>query len=444
MNMNRSGHSEMKAPDWYSRSTDRAKLSPTNTLETESLQGSLASLNFDSYAALAVGDIDHYSVRSLPVMPSNSSGGSIAGAVDAPWNESPRSLRGGSRSASLRVPSSSGMSALDQLQSSISSLTRPPITIITEEEDPLYIVEDSSTDGEDFNGSLASIHSNGNTRNNAEMDNTAHAGNVSRSSRMVVTTTRVAPPVSPMRSPSRSSSRRGWTLPPSPANSHSASIANRGSFARRGGGPPVVQDGDASLSTLGDGDDHSIQEEDDDSLAIIKLLRNQVETLKSQLINEQEKNQQLKAEALQSKSSDFQLTNCHNSFSSFGHDCTSDADSFGGDDHSSKCGNSPCKTEQVADKFATAQVALTNSVDALRQSWQRRFDATTPVADENDDALMLDELTLCELEGHAKTMQQAYEEQRFDWQAQRDRWQSQVKRQETKIQGLKRQVAKRN
>jgi hypothetical protein len=207
----------------------------------------------------------------------------------------------------------------------------------------------------------------------------------------------------------------------------------------------VVHDGDASLSTLGDGDDHSIQEEDDDSLAIIKLLRNQVETLKSQLISEQEKNQQLKADALQSKSSAFQLTNFHNSsVSSFGHDCTSDADSFGGDDNSSKCGTSTSKTEQQSDKFAKAQLALTQSVNALRGSWQRRFEATTPVVEDNDDALMLDELTMCELEGHAKSMKQVFEEQQFDWQAQRDRWQSKAKRQEAKIQELKRQLANRS
>lgn len=440
MNMNQSGHSEMRAPDWYSRSTDRAKLSP-NTLETESLQNSLTSLNFDSSTVAALEGNDHYSVRSLPVIPSSSA--SIASAVDAPWNESPRSYRGSSSASVLRTPSApSGMSPLDHLQNSISSITRPPINIITEEEDPLYLVEDTSEGtGEDLNGSSASMQMNG---TNGEMDATAHAGNVSRSSRMFVTTSAVPPPVSPMRSPMRQSHSWAAHSPTRSFPSANASIASRGSRGSRGSrsfrhGRPLLSD-EASLSTLGDGDDFQ-EEEDDDNLAIIKLLRNQVETLKSQLFSEQEKNQQLRAEALQSKAqSTFQMSYCSNSYNSFGNDCSSDGDSFGGDDTSSKCSTGKNFASQSADKFSAAQMSLLKSVDALRRSLQQRSQVASPVI-EDDNALMLDELTLCELEGQAKTMQQVYEEQQLDWKAQRERWQEQMKRQDAKMKELKRQLA---
>lgn len=376
MNMNRSGHSEMRDPEWYRLNADRARLSPSNMDAESSLQNSLTSLNLDSFTGTTELQ-DHYSVRSLPVFSSNAS---IAAAADAPWNESPRSLRG-----RPRAPPNPAMSPLDQLQNSISSLTSmnraPPLTSI--------ITEDLELE-EDLNASLESLNILGGP--NTEMDATAHAGNVSRaqSSRPLY-----ANPISPVRSmrshPTQSSSPYRYGGDASYAGS---SITSRASTLHRN--RTYVTTDEPSLSTLGDGDDYG-DEEDDDNLEIIKLLRKQVETLKSQLISEQEKNQELKLQQRQNMRPHSSYISA--SSRSFAYDNSSDNDSFGCDDHHS-VSNSICSRN--SHKLSEAESGIAKSIAALKDSLKRRQENAAESTD--DEEFLMDELVICELENHFKVM----------------------------------------
>jgi hypothetical protein len=349
MNMNRSGHHEVLEPEWYnSRSSDREKLSP-HTLETAeaSLQNSLTSLNLDS---LTMADFEnaHYSVRSLPVVSMNN--GPIATAVDAPWNESPRSLRSNSRTnprskKALQPPP--GVSALDHLQNSISSLTAggflsngnhttPPIrNIITEEVEGTDY--NSDDDGyETLEGSFGSLRVDNDTWNNNtldtnnEMDATAHAGNVSQSHirhSYNASGSAMNYPLSPQRSyrattahnnnptfpSSPQRSIHSYYNPVSPAavvvaprsmhasytmgNNHhyhgNSNSVHRPLASRLPLAAAADHHNEPSLSTLGDGDGGDEDNHDDDNLEIIKMLRHQVEKLKSQLLKQQQHNQVL-------------------------------------------------------------------------------------------------------------------------------------------------------
>ena len=413
MNMNRSGHHEMRDPDWYGRNADRAKLSP-NTLDTESLGGSLNSLNL-SFNNIAD---DHGSVRSLPVFAN--SGASIAASVDAPWNQSPQSLRTSSKPrAQPRTPS--GMSALDHLENSISSLRTniPPMAaIITEEEE----------------GSLASMNfedpSSAVPSGNNEMDATAHAGNRSHqvnydhapavaSSSSARAATSFLQPISPLNNQNDAASYDGSSITSvgrswRPSRQVAPSRNNH-------------QSDEQSLSTLGDGED-DFDGHDDDNLSIIKLLRHQVEALKGQLLAEQEKQKRRPLER---------------SSGSFGHDYSSDADSFGGDDSTGCVSNSRIDHASsfsklpdavLHDAFAQAHTGISSAVQSIRESWQRR----AATSQNSDDENLVDELVLCELEAHSKAMQREYVAQQVSYEQDRGLWEKQSKEQERRIAELKR------
>jgi hypothetical protein len=447
MNMNRSGHSEVRDPDWYSRSADRAKLSP-NTLDTESLQNSLTSLNFDS---LTVADLDHYSVRSLPVMPSSSA--SIAAAQDAPWNESPRSLRTSRSRASSKPPP--GVSALDHLQNSISSLAgaMPPVrNIITEAE-----TEDDSE--ADLEGSFVSLR----IQDLNEMDTTAHAGNVSRNHR-----SGFAAPLYPV-SPQRSMQLSGYNSNPSSPQKRQfrgdssyagSSITSRGSM-RYNNLRYTANNNEHSLSTFDDDDF-----EDDDNLEIIKLLRKQVDTLKDQLIAEQQKNQEQKM-ALQQMNLQQDCKShvgklAHDSVYSIASSSCFDCDSFG-EEKEAECENkqddgsvgslssrnslnSVSKISTIK-KLADAEQAIYGSIAALKvslrkqQQVQEEHQAAAPVPiDVEEEHLLMDELVLCELEANMKVMQRVQAVQQQALQVRNEKLRAQSEEQAARIAELERQL----
>lgn len=470
MNMNCSGHAEVRDPDWYSRSSDRAKLSP-NTLDTESLQNSLTSLNLDS---LTMADLDHYSVRSLPVI---SSSASIAAAHDAPWNESPRSLRTPrTNRASSKPPA--GMSALDHLQNSISSLAgshMPPLrNIITEENG-----DDSDGDDNNFEGSIASLR----IADLNEMDATAHAGNVTHNNQRSSAGVSSAPmyPVSPQRFSSSSQQRssaggynnNSLTFSPQRRSQQfrgdssfaGSSITSRGSMRYRYGNNNQNNANnnnsynamnEPSLSTLGDDDD-----DDDDNLEIIKLLRNQVDTLKGQLLDQQQQNQELSRKMPKLPNDSINA----NSSSCFGHDY-SDCDSFGeeketdvkddaslGSLGSSKCSLNSVSKMSARKKLADAESAVFGAIAALKVSFRKQQQQKeeqpipvmqvaqpVPVDVEDDEHLLMDELVLCELEAHVKVMQRVVTSQQQSFMAKNEQLRKQTDQQTARIADLERQL----
>lgn len=447
--MNRSGHSEMPDPDWFARETDRAKVSPS-TLETDQstvLNNSLASLNLDSFHFTDLPTNDHYSVRSLPVIPSSGDNNSIAYQPDAPWNESPQSFRS-FRSNRPRMTAQTllantkppqGVSAIDHLNNSISSLnlngTVPPMqSIITE---GVYEIEDS--DGEDASQvSLRVADLTG--RPTPEMDATAHAGNVSR------TTNNHLSPQRSMRNNNSYSQQQHASPLPSPQRSMrgpyisgnssivGSSITTRASvrfqqmrqhnasFSNNNNNNSNINN-EPSISTLGDDD-----QEDDDNMAIIKLLRTQVNTLKQQLLAEQQKNQEQKLLLQQSQTLSSGKNNGKNHSSFSASSTCSSIDSFGCCDNSESesIGNESVKDSNNGDaavsihkkKLSDAEEGVLGSIAALKESLRKQQEKEpSPVAaaDSSDDAagagtedeqLLLDELVLCELENHYKLLRQ--------------------------------------
>ena len=479
--MNRSGHSEMPDPDWYVRDADRAKVSPS-TMDTDQstvLNSSLASLNLDSFNFSDLNMAGNYSFRSLPVIPNSSDNNSIAYQPDAPWNQSPqslRSLRGGggrprinARTILAITTPPKGVSAIDHLNNSISSLNLngsvPPMqSIITE---GVYELEDDSDSGED--ASMASLRVGdlgiGIHGSTPEMDATAHAGNVSRTQHSSPFPS-VSGPASPQRSIRQynsnsiasplASPQRSIRGPYAPGNSSIAgsSITTRASVrfqqlnnASFGNYNNYSAQHEPSISTLGDDD-----QEDDDNMAIIKLLRTQVQTLKQQLLSEQKKTLHLQNEcvthptALSDGSAadatavkhDNSTKKLNASFSgssayssagdSFGCCDSSDSASFGDE---SVASNAKDKKGGAASEkvVSTAEEGVLGSIAALRQSLRTQQvkevspSPTSPSVDKGDDIdhsnsisrnsnflsdeqLLLDELVLCELENHYKMLRQ--------------------------------------
>jgi hypothetical protein len=536
MNMNRSGHHEVQEPDWlytHSRSVtdDRAKLSP-HTLETAeaSLQNSLTSLNLDSLTVMADFDMNaHYSVRSLPAI-MHTNGGPIASTPDAPWNESPRSLRSNSRtharsSSKKALQPPPGVSALDHLQNSISSLaaggflssngnTAPPVrNIITEEVEGTDY--NSDDDGyETLEGSFGSLRVDNDTWNNAimdtnnEMDATAHAGNVSQSHIRHSYNHNASANGNTMNYPSspqqRSSQYRSFAAPSSPQRSihsyynpvspaaaaaqqqhpprslHSSyshycnsgsGVAVRRPHALRPCAAAATTDdhhNEPSLSTLGDGGDDD--NHDDDNLEIIKMLRHQVEKLKSQLLNQQQHNQVLLQQSqsnVQHPASPSNLDRFlpHDSIlqrndketviplaggagagvGSSTHTDYSECDSFGGDvshdnDHSNTSSRSmeediPKSNVSSSPVLLEAQSAMFGAIAALKASFHQQqqqhalqsspqYPVVTAAAtpEQEDDASseqwLLNELVVCELEAHCKALLRAVSASHASLQAQ--------------------------
>ena len=121
MNMNCSGHSELRDPDWYDpdRSLARARNPIVESDTVSRMHNSLASLNVDSLTIAEMNDqsFNHFSVRSLPVVSSTTSAvARIATAPDAPWNESTRSLRAISGIAG--VSATNNITAISNIRSS--------------------------------------------------------------------------------------------------------------------------------------------------------------------------------------------------------------------------------------------------------------------------------------------------------------------------------------
>lgn len=421
--MNRSGHHEVRDPDWMSR--NEAKLSP-NTLDTDAstvLQNSLTSLNLDS---LTVADLDHFSVRSLPVVPS-SGGASIATSADAPWNESPQSTRTGRsprRTIAAVAAPPPGVSALDHLQNSISSLNlgagihMPPVhQIITEEAS--HNEDDSEADMECSVASLL-VQDLG---NNNDMDATAHAGNVSKNHHSRASAPLYpASPQRPMRgyvsNPSSPQRRSRYALDSSLGGSSITSRASTRYHHQQPHHPTAYQQqqqhqqyrgGDEpSFSTLGDDDF-----EDDDNVEIIKMLRNQVDRLKEQLLAEQQKNQDQKLSFETSKASIFQQqqqTNSPHDSYSLASFCD-DEDSFGADsDSASKDDGSVKSLASLKErkKLAVAESAVSDSIAALKASFRKQALSSPEQQSDDNDMRLMDELVLCELENHVKNLQKEH------------------------------------
>lgn len=417
MNMNRSGHHEMRDPEWFGRTTDRAKLSP-NTLETESLGGSLNSLNL-SFNTLTD---DHMSVRSLPVLAA-SSGASIAASVDAPWNQtaslSPHSLQRRCLTPS-RPPA--GISALDHLENSISSLrvsaVAPPFSSIITEEEASSI---HSAEDEDIENNHPPLPTATN-----EMDATAHAGNCRQRSAMPTTGAPMGgEPFVP----------RPHHVPSNYADDASyagSSITSARSWRPRHHQTSANNTDEPSLSTLGDGIDEE-DDDDDDNLSIIKLLRHQVEALKSQLLAEQAKRRAGSSQGMH-----------HNHATT---DYSSDAESFGGesDENLSACNRSDDEFASSFSKlpgaapqnaFSQAYQGLSSAVHSMQETWSRRA-----ASGDDDEQHLVDELVLCELDAHAKTMQREYLALQTEMQQERETWERKLADKERIIADFQRQAA---
>jgi hypothetical protein len=505
MNMNCSGHAELRDPDWYdpNRSLDRAKSSPSNaTVETDTtgsmLQNSFTSLNLDSFTVAELNDpsYNHFSIRSLPVLSSNNTNG-FATAADAPWNESPRSLRG----AAMGMPNNNssvrstramkpppGVSALDHLQNSLSSLAAGaaaatasmmasnhglPHDIITLEDDSEY-ESLAGVDEQDDNlyGSFASLRlsdvmNSGNENN--EMDATAHAGNVHRShARSTGNTTATTshqyqhhqyPPSSPQRSVnSVNRSNLGSPFRTSHAVDHhynssyasgrsTTSSPSRASRNRYYQGAAMNES--PSFSTLGehteyynDGCDMGDHDNDDTNMEIIKVLRDQVETLKQELLSQQDQNQNLKQQyeyknqVSQFLPMDSIVQHGSSGLCSFGHDSfisnKSNSNNNPADQRSDSSDvNKHQLSVQQLKQLADAETGIFGSIAALKSSFQKHqkekenrrapsINEQQPISPESDESvnsandedqsscLLLDELVLCELEAHIKTVQRLH------------------------------------
>lgn len=336
-------------------------------------------------------------------------------------------------------------------------------SIITEENDG------DSEAAEDFDGSFASLR----IADLNEMDATAHAGNVShapvRASGVVSATSHY--PASPQRStapsllrlhqypssPQRSSapSLPGFhQYPSSPqrrfrgdSSYAGSSITSRGSTRYRRQGANFDNSYNAShepsLSTLGDEDD-----EDDDNLEIIKLLRTQIDGLKTQLLDQQQQNNDLQHGKLLTKSDQ----SVHSS-SCFGHDY-SDCDSFGEekDKDDASVGSLSSKGSSMrlslGKKVADAETAVFGSVAALKASFRQQQEkneqaaAAQPVPEPaaDDTNLLMDELVLWELEAHAKVLQRVVNVQHRLLLSEREALQTRTEQQAGRIAYLERQL----
>ena len=472
--MNCSGHSELRDPDWYDpdRSLARAR-NPIVEWDTtvSTMHNSLASLNVDSMTIAEMNDqsFNHFSVRSLPVFSGTDDAVTrIATAPDAPWNESTRSLRTISRvpatnnitpisnirtSRATKPPP--GVSALDHLQNSLSNLmvsavssnTGLPHDIVALEDDSEY--DSLAGDQEDsLNGSfvslrLADVMNSGNN----EMDETAHAGNVHRSR----TANQHQPPVSPLRSPMRSSNSYRHTQTDSNLNSsytsaRSASSSTRSNTRFRHYGAGATHE--VSFSTL---DEHTEyyndgcdlgDDEDDNNIEIIKVLRTQIDMLKHELLKQQEQNQKLlhqyeyKNQMSQFLPMDSIVHNAKGGFFSCGNE--SFASTRSGIHHSKQNRNLSLEKNtddctqsetflQQQKQMTEAELGIIGSFAALKASLLKEkrekenrskvSNEQQPVSPESDDSTnnindednasisLLDELVVCELEAHVKLFQ---------------------------------------
>lgn len=322
-------------PDWYTRTSTRLKPGGIASAESTviddlvSLGGSLTSLNLESNL-FDFESLGHYSTRSMPAIM----------ATDAPWNESPRSLRSHTVPSARRIAASSipppGVSPLDHLQNSISSInTRggPPLGHIITEEDDQDITE--------LNESLASLDVEAlglRTQSAPDMDATAHAGNMSRG-------------------------RLGVGRPA------------HGRFNRPSRSHPTINN-QQFYPTIPD------DEDDNDDVEIIKLLRHQVQTLKKQLAEEQSKNLQL-------------VAGCNNSVRSLQSHSASSGTGFGKDDDDDSdfaypTANSSVDTTPTSNAFPNEQyLALSEAMQAI-QTTVRALEK--PLIDEKDTTLLLEDM----------------------------------------------------
>lgn len=337
--MNTSTHrsqSAVRDPEWYTRNSTRLKPGSPCTETTviddmASLGGSLTSLNLDSIN-FDFENLGHYSTRSMPAILAN----------DAPWNESPRSLRthttpsSARRIAAMSIPPP-GVSPLDHLQNSISSLNTggrcPPVGHVITEED--------YNDMTDLNESIASLEIEHlmPSPNLVDMDATAHAGNVTRN---------------------RTSSNRPifTTAPPT---SYSYTYGSRSTAA--------FQVNAASAD-----------DEDNDEAEIIKLLRDQVQTLKSQLASEQSKNLR---NSTNKNNSSFHSIQSSTTNSSFGKD---------DDDESAfafPTGNSSTETTPVSNSYKMYNDLFRESLQSIQIAVHL---LEKPLMDDYDNKLVLNDL----------------------------------------------------
>ena len=520
MNMNCSGHSELRDPDWYDpdRSLARAR-NPIIESDTASrMHNSLASLNVDGLTIAEMNDqsFNHFSVRSLPVVSSSTNAVTrIATAPDAPWNESTRSLRttpGVSDSNNVTATSSvrvsratrlpHGVSALDHLQNSLSNIMVSAVSsnsgfphdIVALEDDSEY--DSLADDQEDsLNGSfvslrLADVMNSGNDYN--EMDETAHAGNVHSTQRRL--TNHHQAPVSPLRSPMRSSHSYRHTQTDSNLNSSYASSRSAPSPTRTGSArhrhyntgaiheEPSFSTLDEQTEYYNDGCDMG-DNEDDNNMEIIKVLRTQIETLKHELLKQQEQNQKLmhqyeyKNQMSQFLPMDSIAQNGKGGFFSCGNDSfVSTRSTY---NHNKLNRNNLCKKNmddfthgemflQQQKQLSDAELGIIGSIAALKASLVKQqrekenrevknmvSNEQQPVSPESDDSTnnindddnapisLLDELVLCEIEAHIKVSQRIAKLQFEALYQQHEQLQVEVLDQNTRILELERQLNKK-
>ena len=469
MNTNCSGHSELRDPDWYDadRSLARARNQIIEPDATSRMNNSITSLNVDSLTIAEMNDqsFNHYSIRSLPVFSSTTNAVTrIATAPDAPWNESTRSLRVSTTNnivANSNVRTSRatkpppGVSALDHLQNSLSSLvvssnTGLPHDIVALEDESEY--DSLAGDQEDsLNGSFASLRladvmNTGNEHN--EMDATAHAGNVHRTNSR--NTNQYQTPVSPLRSPMRSSHSYRPTQADSSLNGSYASARSVSSPTRNGwhhnagvsNEVPLFNTLDEHTEYYNDGCDLG-DNEDDNNVEIIKVLRTQIDTLKYELLKQQEENQKLihqyeyKNEMSQFMPMDSIAHSGKGSFFSYGNE--SFVSTRSSNNQSTHHKNVHCeKTSdftqsetflQYQKQLSDAELGIVSSIETLKASLLKRqsekenrvkktvSDEQQPVSPESDESnnnlndgedasmSLLDELAICELEMNIKSYQ---------------------------------------
>lgn len=518
MNMNCSGHSELRDPDWYDpdRSLARARNHTIDHDTASRMNNSLASLNIDGLTIAEMNDqsFNHFSVRSLPVISSSANAVTrIATAPDAPWNESTRSLRtisGVPTSNNITAISSArtsrvtkpppGVSALDHLQNSLSNIMVSAVSSNSGFPHDIVALDDESEydslagDQEDsLNGSFASLRladvmNPGNNHN--EMDETAHAGNVHRSQSR--STSHYQAPVSPLRSPMRSSHSYRHTQTDSNLNSSYASARSAPSPTRAGSVRHRHYNAGAihevpSFNTL---DEHTEyynegcdlgDNEDDNNVEIIKVLRTQIDSLKHELLKQQEQNQKLihqyeyKNQMSQFLPMDSIVQNGKGGFFSYGNE--SFVSTRSSNNHSKHNRNVSCDKnvddftqseafQQQERQLSDAEIGIIGSIAALKTSLCKQqgekenrgakntesgCNMQQPVSPESDDSnnninyddnasiTLLDELVLCELEAHIKASQRISKLQ-FDVLYQRyEQLQADVSDKDTRIIELERQ-----
>lgn len=518
--MNCSGHSELRDPDWYDpdRSLARARNPIVESDTVSRMHNSLASLNVDSLTIAEMNDqsFNHFSVRSLPVVSSTTNAvARIATAPDAPWNESTRSLRGISgisgvpatnnitaisniRSSRATKPPP-GVSALDHLQNSLSNImvysassntsSGLPHDIVALEDESEY--DSLAADQEDsLNGSFVSLRladvMNG---GNNEMDETAHAGNVHRTHNR--STAQYQAPISPLRSPMHSSnsyrhSQSDNHLNSSYTSARSASSPTRaGSMRHRHYNVGAIQEA-PSFSTL---DEHTEyyndgcdlgDDEDDNNVEIIKVLRTQIDTLKHELLKQQEQNQKLihqyeyKNQMSQFLPMDSIVQSGKGGFFSCGNESFASTRSAINHNKHNRNESFEKNTDdftqsetflQQQKQMSEAELGIIGSIAALKASLFKeqsekenrgKRNAITieqqPVSPESDDSTnnindednvsisLLDELAVCELEAHVKLFQRISKMQFDALYHQNEKLQAEVSDQNTRIMELERQL----